>query len=113
MPPDAFVKFRLGRPAVMERYMLHRTRFTSTFAALLCTFLYTLAPASHAAEPVVRPAVDGILEAFATHPLVGLGEFHMLANELNFYIHPRSASTSTRQASGRCTCGTFLASRNP
>ena len=65
--------------------MLHRTRFTSTIAALLSTFLYTLAPASHAAEPVVRPAVDGILAAFETHPLVGLGELHMLANELNFY----------------------------
>jgi hypothetical protein len=40
---------------------------------------------SRAAEPVVRPAVDGILEAFETHPLVGLGDLHMLANELNFY----------------------------
>ena len=76
--------------------MLHRTRFTSTIAALLSTFLYTLAPVSHAAEPVVRPAVDGILEAFATHPLVGLGELHNLANELNFYTlvvrDPRFAS---------------------
>lgn len=87
--------------------MLHRTRFTSTFAALLCTFLYTLAPASHAAEPVVRPAVDGILEAFATHPLVGLGEFHMLANELNFYTlvvrDPRFvAKVGAQGAHGTC-----------
>jgi hypothetical protein len=40
---------------------------------------------SQAAEPVVRPAVDGILAAFESHPLVGLGDNHMLANELNFY----------------------------
>ena len=92
--------------------MLRVSMVTSTLAVLLSVFLYTHSSPSRAAEPVVRPAVDGILEAFATHPLVGLGEIHMLANELNFYIHPRSASTSTRQASWRCTCGTFLAARN-
>lgn len=63
---------------------MRRTR-TTVFAGLLCSLLCIYASASRAAEPVVRPAVDGILEAFDTHPLVGLGELHMLANELNFY----------------------------
>jgi hypothetical protein len=31
------------------------------------------------------PGVDGIFAAFKTHPLVGLGEMHMLAQELDFY----------------------------
>ena len=65
--------------------MLRHTRFVSMFAAVICTLLSAHSPASGAAEPVVRPAVDGILAAFETHPLVGLGDNHMLANELNFY----------------------------
>ena len=44
-----------------------------------------LAGPSRAAEPVVRPALDGIFAAFETHPLVGLGDLHDLANELAFY----------------------------
>jgi hypothetical protein len=35
--------------------------------------------------PAVRPAVDGIFEAFQSHPLVGLGETHRRAQELDFY----------------------------
>jgi len=65
--------------------MLYRTNINSTLAMLLWAVLYAHSPASSAAEAVVRPAVDGILEAFETHPLVGIGDNHMLANELNFY----------------------------
>ncbi len=54
-------------------------------AAVLYTLLCAYSPASRSAEPVVRSGVDGILSAFETHPLVGLGDNHMLANELNFY----------------------------
>jgi hypothetical protein len=35
--------------------------------------------------PTVINAVDGILGAFHTHPLVGLGEIHNWAQELDFY----------------------------
>jgi hypothetical protein len=37
------------------------------------------------ADPVIRPALDGIFAAFETHPLVGLGDRHGLANEGEFY----------------------------
>lgn len=53
------------------------------FSALLVT-LHPGDPA-RAAEPIVQPAVDGILAAFATHPLVGLADRHDLANALEFY----------------------------
>jgi hypothetical protein len=36
-------------------------------------------------SPKVQPAVDGVLAAFATHSLVGLGEHHALAQEGDFY----------------------------
>jgi hypothetical protein len=67
--------------------MLHYPKLTSIRAAIFWTILASTAAASlsRAAEPVVQPAVDGILAAFDTHPLVGLGELHMLANELTFY----------------------------
>lgn len=52
---------------------------------LLSVMLCVVAVPARAAEPVVRPAVDGIFAAFETHPLVALGELHMLANELTFY----------------------------
>lgn len=35
--------------------------------------------------PTVTSAVDGILMAFQDHPLVGLGDFHGLAQEEDFY----------------------------
>lgn len=79
--------------------MLHRSKATSMRATLLWIILATTTTVgiSRAAEPVVQPAVDGILAAFDTHPLVGLGELHMLANELTFYTilirDPRFAAT--------------------
>lgn len=35
--------------------------------------------------PMVRPAIDGVLAAFQTHPIVGLGDAHGLAQEQDFY----------------------------
>src|SRR6202000_3087857 len=37
-------------------------------------------------EPKVSPATEGLLAAFQTHPLVGLSEWHGLAQELDFYV---------------------------
>jgi hypothetical protein len=42
-------------------------------------------PAGPAADPPVRPAIDGILAAFQDHPLVGLGDYHDVAQEEDFY----------------------------
>lgn len=36
-------------------------------------------------ETLVRPALDGIFEAFETHPLVGIGDSHGYAQEEAFY----------------------------
>jgi hypothetical protein len=36
-------------------------------------------------NPIVTPAVDGILTAFQTHPLVGLSDWHGMAQEEDFY----------------------------
>ncbi len=77
---------------------MRRLKITSTLATFLLAFLSLalLAP-SRAAEPVVRPALDGIFAAFETHPLVGLGDLHELANEETFYAtlirDPRFAAT--------------------
>lgn len=43
------------------------------------------APSFGQPSPTVRPAFDGIFEAFQTHPLVGLGETHRRAQEIDFY----------------------------
>jgi hypothetical protein len=42
-------------------------------------------PAFSQTAPTVTPAMDGIFEAFKTHPLVGIGEHHRIAQELDFY----------------------------
>jgi hypothetical protein len=78
--------------------MSRRPELTSLLAALLwATLSITLAGPSRAADPVVRPALDGIFAAFDTHPLVGLGDLHELANEEAFYAtvvrDPRFAAT--------------------
>jgi hypothetical protein len=36
-------------------------------------------------RPAVTPAADGIFAAFKTHPLVGLGDYHALSQEQDFY----------------------------
>ena len=54
----------------------------------LIAALLVLAGASSAfaqSVPTVTPAMDGIFEAFKTHPLVGIAEHHRVAQELEFY----------------------------
>jgi hypothetical protein len=66
--------------------MLQRPWLKSSVVALLwVTLSVPFAGLSRSAEVVVQPAVDGIFSAFERHPLVGLGDLHMLANELAFY----------------------------
>lgn len=52
--------------------------------------------ASAAPTPTVSKATDGVFTAFRSHPLVGLAEYHNLAQELDFYAtlvaDPRFAS---------------------
>lgn len=55
-------------------------RIVLTFVLLALT-----AGPTFAAEPVARPALDGVFAAFKTHPLVGLGDAHGLAEEGEFY----------------------------
>lgn len=52
---------------------------------LLFACMFIITPASGQTPPKVVKAEDGILTAFQTHPLVGLGEWHGLAQELDFY----------------------------
>jgi hypothetical protein len=47
--------------------------------------MFKIAPASAKSPPKVVGASDGIFAAFQTHPLVGLGEWHGLAQEMDFY----------------------------
>lgn len=54
-------------------------------AALAAFVALSFAGSSRAAEAVAGPAVDGVLAAFRTHPLVGLSDRHGLANEGEFY----------------------------
>jgi hypothetical protein len=78
--------------------MPRRPGITSTLAVSLSAILsIALAGPSGAAEPVVRPALDGIFAAFETRPLVGIGDLHDLADEEAFYAavvrDPRFAAT--------------------
>jgi hypothetical protein len=54
---------------------------------LVAAFLIaaSASPAVAQSAPTVSPAIDGIFDAFKTHPLVGLGEHHRIAQELDFY----------------------------
>jgi hypothetical protein len=51
--------------------------------------------AESASSPNLQPAIDGVLAAFATHPLVSIGEHHGLAQDGDFYnalvLDPRFA----------------------
>ena len=56
-------------------------------AILIAVWLVMGATASaQPPPPKVMPAIDGIFEAFKTHPLVGLGEMHGLAQEFEVYF---------------------------
>jgi hypothetical protein len=52
--------------------------------AVVVTCLCMVLPA-FGAPPIIVNAADGIFAAFQNHPLVGLGEWHELAQELDFY----------------------------
>ncbi|HKB95712.1 MAG TPA: hypothetical protein VKB94_02615 [Rhizomicrobium sp.] len=56
--------------------------------ALMCAALLAMSAPAAAAPPApkVTPAADGIFDVFKTHPLVGLGEWHGLAQMLDFYV---------------------------
>jgi hypothetical protein len=45
----------------------------------------TIGVAQTGANPTVSPAIDGIIAIFRDHPLVGLGDYHGLAQEEDFY----------------------------
>jgi hypothetical protein len=51
---------------------------------VLLAYLCLVLPA-FGAPPKIANAADGIFAAFQSHPLVGLGEWHGLAQELDFY----------------------------
>src|SRR4051812_37055292 len=51
---------------------------------VLLAYLSLVLPA-FGAPPKIVNAADGIFRAFQSHPLVGLGEWHGLAQELDFY----------------------------
>src|SRR5690348_15600261 len=53
--------------------------------AILSLMTFLAGPAFAQPSPTVRPGFDGIFEAFQTHPLVGLGETHRRAQEIDFY----------------------------
>ena len=56
---------------------------TLLFAAFLT--VANVAAAFAQVPPTVTPAMDGIFAAFRTHPLVGIGEHHRIAQDLDFY----------------------------
>ena len=65
--------------------------------AALIIFTTAFSFSAHASpRPTVTNAVDGIFAAFQKHPVVGLGEEHNLAQEMDFYVDvirdPRFAS---------------------
>jgi hypothetical protein len=55
-----------------------------SFQALIACLCFAL-PAFAVPSPKVAKATDGIFAAFQSHPLVGLGEWHGMAQELDFY----------------------------
>jgi hypothetical protein len=56
--------------------------------SLAFLMLFLSAAVSHAAGPPPKgtKGVDGIFAAFQSHPLVGISEFHNLAQEADFYV---------------------------
>ena len=67
----------------MCRHRLLARVLSSAFIAL-CIRAQNVAP-SRLPNPTVMPAVAGILAAFQTHPLVGLSDWHGMAQEEDFY----------------------------
>lgn len=54
-------------------------------SAIILLLLGCTGPVAAAPPAKVGNAADGIFEAFGSHPLVGLAEWHGLAQELDFY----------------------------
>src|SRR5690606_12476212 len=77
--------------SVMKKQSVEKRAWKFTLAATAIGLLsapggaVAQTPARTVSSPAVRPAIDGILEAFNTHPLVGLGDAHGLAQEQDFY----------------------------
>lgn len=66
-------------------YACVRRTSWSARGLLIAVASVCVAGSSRAAEPAARPALDSIFDAFRTHPLVGLGDAHGLAEEGEFY----------------------------
>lgn len=66
-----------------------RAGLVATSASLLLAWSAGAQPPEPVAPPLAQaaftPPIDGILAAFETHPLVGLGDYHGLAQEFDFY----------------------------
>jgi hypothetical protein len=71
--------------------------WTTVVVCLLMTRTVGADPEPQSLEaPTVATAADGIFEAFKTHPIVGLGDYHGIAQEEDFYAalvrNPRFAT---------------------
>ena len=55
------------------------------FVLLADVFLACAAAQSPSSQPIICSAADGIFAAFHDHPLVGLGDYHGLAQEEDFF----------------------------
>ena len=76
--PCADVQLSWANGAIMK---------TAVGLAVMAFLILTgLDAASAPIAPTISPATDGIFAAFKTHPLVGLSEWHGLAQELDFYV---------------------------
>jgi hypothetical protein len=91
--PDLWLQIRcLSVRKSAEGDRMQRLRLAPACGWLIGAIIIAFGRWSEGAEanslppPVIRPAVDGILEAFKTHPLVGVGDYHGLAQEADFYV---------------------------
>jgi len=60
-------------------------KILATLSLLFASGLQDSARAQAVAAPTVLPAIDGILNAFQNHPLVGIEDDHNSAQEEDFY----------------------------
>ena len=72
----------------------------------ICLALILVAPQSGksqaAAPPEVKPAIDGIMAVFQSHALVGMGDYHGLAQEEDFYASIIRDPRFARDVERRC-----------
>src|SRR5262245_53701975 len=76
----------LSSGSVVVNARMHEIKGDMRISFLSLFFSLALAPQVWAQKtsPAV-PAADGVFAAFATHPLVAIGEWHGLAQETDFY----------------------------